>query len=45
MRGATPEEARLLGNRMEQRILQEQGYVTVGGWVEGVDQDGDGRAR
>ncbi|WP_254823100.1 hypothetical protein [Haloglomus halophilum] len=32
----TSEQHRLLGKRMEQQVLHEEGYVTVGGYVPGV---------
>lgn len=37
VRRATPKETHLLGKRMEQQVLHDQGYVTVGGYTPGVD--------
>lgn len=36
VRTATVEESWLLGKRMEQQILHEQGYVTAGGYTPGA---------
>ena len=33
---ATADQHHLLGKRMEQQVRHEQGYVTVGGYVEAV---------
>lgn len=37
VRAATPHESWLLGKRLKQGLLHEQGQVTVGGYTPGVD--------
>lgn len=37
---ATPHQQWLLGKRMEQQALHEEGYVTVGGYVAAVHGGG-----
>ena len=34
---ASEEQCHIYYKRLEQSILHEEGYVTVGGWVEGVE--------
>lgn len=41
---ATDEQHRLLGKRMEQQIRHEQGYITVGGYVEAIHGESDDSA-